>query len=246
LSRYLKKAKRLFRIIASAYKTWQTENKLLIRFYHDLNIYKSRNIGIKKPKIILYPCLYDATENTVIDKLYFLQDNWAFDRVVRVAPRNHVDVGSHHIFVSLLSKILPVIMVDIRPLSIMVDSLKFVEGTILNLPFEDESVTSLSSLCVIEHIGLGRYGDPIDPDGSVKAIAEIDRVLRSGAHFYLSVPVERENKIYFNAHRSFSESFLFNLLNNYEVLNKMYIYDKEYDQMQPEKFGVGCYHLVKN
>lgn len=237
----------LYYRLKTAYYEWRKDTRLRRKFYSDLSEFKYQTKeGKHTTEIHLYPCLHDATGSTEIDTLYFLQDNWAFDKIVKENPKNHIDIGSHHVFVSLMSKILPVTMVDIRPLSIMVDSLTFVEGTILSLPFNDESITSLSSLCVIEHIGLGRYGDPIDPNGSVKAIAEINRVLCSGAHFYFSVPVEKESKVYFNAHRSFSELSLFGLLSNYKVVDRIYIYDQEYDQIQPEKFGVGCYHLIKN
>jgi SAM-dependent methyltransferase len=53
---------------------------------------------------------------------------------------------------------------------------------------------------VIEHIGLGRYGDPLDPKGSIKAAAELQRVLRPGGKLYLSLPIGRE-RVCFNAHR---------------------------------------------
>lgn len=243
----LKNTLDLFSKLKKAYCNWRKDVNLKQKFYDDLAEFETQiEKGEHTARMQLYPCLYDATGNTEMGKLYFLQDNWAFERIFKEKPKKHIDIGSHHIFVSLMSKVVPVTMVDIRPLSVTVDSLTFVKGTILELPFESKSIASLSSLCVIEHIGLGRYGDPIDPDGSVKAIAEINRVLCTGAHFYFSVPVEKENKVYFNAHRSFSESFLFNLLDNYEVIDKMYIYDREYDQIQPEKFGVGCYHVVKN
>jgi hypothetical protein len=52
------------------------------------------------------------------------------------------------------------------------ENLFFKEGSILALPFESGSIKSLSSLCVVEHIGLGRYGDEIDPFGSESAIKE--------------------------------------------------------------------------
>ena len=41
------------------------------------------------------------------------------------------------------------------------------------LPFADNSIHSLSCMHVLEHIGLGRYGDPLDPDGDLKAIGEL-------------------------------------------------------------------------
>jgi len=67
-------------------------------------------------------------------------------------------------------------MVDIRPIDVSLDNLFFVKGSILNLPFRNNSIESISSLCVVEHIGLGRYGNVIDPYGSEKAIKELKRV----------------------------------------------------------------------
>ena len=68
-------------------------------------------------------------------------------------------------------------MVDICPWSLPLDTVEFRKGSILNLPFEDATVPSVSSLCVVEHIGLGRYGDPLDPYGSEKAIQELKRIV---------------------------------------------------------------------
>jgi len=88
------------------------------------------------------------------------------------------------------------------------DSLDFVEGSILDLPFEDRTLSSLSSLCVVEHIGLGRYGDELDPDGSAKAIKELARVVAPGGRLYLSVPVGDEYIVAFNAGRVLPRAFV--------------------------------------
>jgi SAM-dependent methyltransferase len=133
----------------------------------------------------------------------YLQDTWAFEKIVSVRPTYHIDVGSHHKFAAFLSKVLPVTMVDLRPLSLQLDNLEFRKGSILNLPFESNSVPSVSSLCVIEHIGLGRYGDPIDPNGSEKAIQELKRIVEVKGNLYVSIPLHDENRIFFNAHRAF-------------------------------------------
>jgi hypothetical protein len=53
---------------------------------------------------------------------------------------------------------------------------------------------------VIEHIGLGRYGEALDPDGDLKAIRELVRVLAAGGNLLVVVPVGRP-RIQFNAHR---------------------------------------------
>jgi hypothetical protein len=144
------------------------ERKAWNHFYSSLRAYK-RLVQVKtspsnlNEPIVLYPCIWDATSVTPIEPTYFYQDSWAFDLVVKAKPRSHIDIGSHHKYVALLSKVVPLTMVDLRPLSLEMDSIKFVQGTILDLPFPDSSIESLSSLCVIEHIGLGRYGDPLDP-----------------------------------------------------------------------------------
>ena len=77
----------------------------------------------------LYPCVQDATANHEIEPIYFYQDAWAFELIVRAQPAQHIDVGSHHKFVALLSKVVPVTMVDIRPLSLELSSLQFRAGS---------------------------------------------------------------------------------------------------------------------
>lgn len=197
-------------------------------------------------KEFLYPCLFEKTQETAIEPIYFYQDSWAFERIHSQKPDKHVDIGSHNKFIAFLSKLTDLSMVDIRPLSLEMSSVHFIKGDILNLPFENGSINSLSSLCVIEHIGLGRYGDEIDPLGSEKAFNEINRILNVGANFYMSVPVEEINKVYFNAHRAFNEEYLLEeLLYNYEVEDRKYIYGKNFSSQKGRGFGVGCYHLKK-
>ena len=99
-----------------------------------------------------------------------------------------------------MSASLPVTFVDLRPLSVSLPNLKTIGGSILRLPFADSRVASLSCLHVIEHIGLGRYGDPLDPQGTRKAAAELTRVLAPGGNLFVGAPVGRE-RVCFNAHR---------------------------------------------
>ena len=74
------------------------------------------------------------------------------------------------------------------------------EGSVLALPYDSESLPSLSCLHVVEHIGLGRYGDPIEPRGTELACAELARVLAPSGNLYVSLPVGRP-RVSFNAHR---------------------------------------------
>lgn len=193
-----------------------------------------------------HPFLYDKLENTEIEPVYFYQDAWAFERIINEKPKEHLDIGSHHKFVALLSKTVSLSMIDIRPLSLKLDSIKFIRGNLLDLPFDNETVDSLSSLCVIEHIGLGRYGDKLDPKGSEKAFYEIARVISPGGNFYFSVPIEEISTTYFNAHRSFTETDLFEkYLYQFDVLDSKYIQGNNFMDEKPFGFSIGCYHLKK-
>ncbi len=171
------------------------------RFFRDFLRY--RQLGGVANLSEAYPCLFDRTTTTSIDTQYFYQMIWAGKKIRETLPDTHVDVGSDVKFVGMLSVISKVIFVDIRPLMVDVEGLECREGSILALPFSDHSVFSLSSLHVVEHIGLGRYGDPLDPNGSERACRELSRVLAPGGTLYVSVPVGQP-RIQFNGQRVFS------------------------------------------
>lgn len=147
-----------------------------------------------------YPTLLDRTAQTAFEPHYTFQDGWAARRIAELRPRRHVDVGSRVSYVVGLSAWVPVTFVDIRPLEIQLAGLDSIAGSLLELPFADASLESLSCLHVAEHVGLGRYGDELDPLGTVKAARELQRVLAPGGRLYFSLPVGRA-RTQFNAHR---------------------------------------------
>ena len=150
-----------------------------------------------------FPCLDDWTSSTPFDAHYFYQGAWLARRVAARRPHKHVDVGSSVLTLSVLSATTDVLHLDYRPLHAELPGLRCLGADILELPLAGASVDSLSCLHVIEHIGLGRYGDPIDPEGARKAAAELVRVLAPRGRLYLSTPVGRERTC-FNAHRVFA------------------------------------------
>ena len=148
-----------------------------------------------------YPCLFDKTSTTHIDSHYFYQDIWAFKRIRQINPEVHVDVGSNVNYVGFLTAITKVQFVDIRPLNVpYLENLENIKGSILEMPYENNTIESLSCLHVAEHIGLGRYGDSLDPFGTKKAAKELTRCLAKGGHLFFSLPVGKP-KLCFNAHR---------------------------------------------
>lgn len=163
-----------------------------------------------------YPVLSEATSVTPFDAHYFHQSVWAFKHVAREAPPWHVDVGSQTGFVGILSAITNVAFVDVRPLSVDLSQFFPVKASILSLPFGDASLQSCSCLHVVEHIGLGRYGDPLDPLGTLRAVQELQRVVARGGSLLLSTPIGRP-RLCFNSHRIHAPSQILEMLDGMEL-----------------------------
>jgi hypothetical protein len=174
---------------------------------------KEKNIGLSDT----HPCLGDWTTHTPFDAHYFYQGAWLARRVAINMPSKHTDIGSSVLTVGVLSATVETEFVDFRPLKVNLPSLTSLAGNILELSFADNSIESLSCLHVIEHIGLGRYGDPLDPKGSIKAAAELQRVVRPGGKLYLSLPVGRE-RVCFNAHRVHAPSTVLSMLSQMQLV----------------------------
>ncbi|MFH1867220.1 MAG: DUF268 domain-containing protein [Patescibacteria group bacterium] len=172
----------------------------MVRYCRDWFKYKKLSGAEKLDLINSHPRLYERLPTTPIDNHYFYQDIWAFKKIYQSKVPGHVDIGSTVEFVGFLSAITKVTFIDIRPIAVNLSNFNSKAGNILNLPFTDNSLKSLSCLHVAEHIGLGRYGDDLDPQGTRKACAELFRVLALGGKLYFSLPVGRP-RVCFNAHR---------------------------------------------
>ena len=136
------------------------------------------NSSGKVAPLRVYPCLNDRQAHQSAHGLYFYQDCWAARQVFRENPEWGVDVGSTVLLVGILSQFVPWYSIDIRPVRCELDGLKCKAGSVLNLPFSNDEVPCLTTMCVLEHIGLGRYGDPLNPTGTYDAVREIRRVIR--------------------------------------------------------------------
>jgi SAM-dependent methyltransferase len=171
-----------------------------------------------------YPCLADRLPRTPFDPHYFYQGNWLARRLANAKPCQHVDIGSSVLTMGVISAHVPTVFVDYRPLVARQSGLVCVAGDINRLPFADRSVTSLSCLHVIEHIGLGRYGDPINADGARLAGQELQRLVGPGGTLYLSTPIGRE-RVCFNAHRVFAPATILSWFSQLQLTNFSYVSD---------------------
>ena len=85
-------------------------------------------------------------------------------------------------------------------------------------------IKSLSCMHVIEHIGLGRYGDPMDFEGDLKAIAEIKRVVSAGGDLLFVVPIGK-SIIMYNAHRIYAYKQIVEYFDGFELVEFSLIED---------------------
>jgi hypothetical protein len=179
---------------------------LYINFARDFLKFKSRAKTKTRFKIKWknrYPQLFDKTKGTSFDAHYIYHPAWAARIIAKNKPSKHIDISSSLNFSTMLSAFIPVEFYDYRPANLKLNNLTSQKADLTSLFFKDNSIESLSCMHTIEHIGLGRYGDPIDPDGDIKAMKELSRVLAINGNFFFVTPIGKPT-IQFNAHRIYS------------------------------------------
>ncbi len=207
-----------------------------------------------------YPILTERFSSSGTMKgAYFHQDLLVARKIFHNNPARHIDIGSRTDgFVAHVASYRAIEIIDIREQISKVPNISFRKADLMQLPDDMVGVCeSISSLHAIEHFGLGRYGDPIDYYGYLKAIQNITKMLKVGGKFYFSVPIGPQ-RIEFNAHRVFALKYLFDLFaSDYIIETFSYVSDKgdlfeniETNQTDIDKnygctYGCGIFELVK-
>ena len=179
------------------------------RYCRDRRAYRAMDDGVL-PWGRELPMLTEWEDEAGSLGAYFHQDLWMARRVREAAPRRHVDVGSRiDGFIGHLAVFREVEVLDIRPVHQEAPGVRFHRVDLMaELPAAwRECTDSLSCLHTLEHFGLGRYGDGIDPRGHERGLARLKEIVEPGGRLYFSTPVGREC-VEFNAHRVFAAARL--------------------------------------
>jgi len=204
----------------------------ILRDYLGFRISKNKRFSIKISDF--YPQIKDKTVKTNFDAHYVY----------------HTDISSSLYFSGIVSAFIPVDFYDYRPADVKLSNLTSEHADLIKLHFEDNSINSLSCMHTVEHIGLGRYGDKIDPKGDLKAISELKRVLAKNGSLLFVVPVGKP-KIEFNAHRIYSYEQIISYFEDLELKEFSLITDSgafienaKMEVVKNQKYGCGCFWFI--
>ncbi len=171
----------------------------LPRYIRDLLRFRSNYTG----RLELLPCLQDWHEEGGATKTeYFWQDLLVARRIFEAKPEKHVDIGSRvDGFVAHVASFREIEVFDVRPITTHIPGVTFIQADLMQ-PVSGKVgyCDSLSCLHALEHFGLGRYGDPIDPGGFERGLANMAGLLKEDGVFYLSVPIGID-RVEFNGQR---------------------------------------------
>lgn len=201
-----------------------------------------------------YPCLEDNTKSTGFDRHYVYHTAWAARILKKINPSEHVDFSSLIYFSTLISAFIPTRFYDYRPADVKLPDLQVGTEDLLKLSFTSDSLPSISCMHVVEHIGLGRYGDPLDADGDLKAINELQRILAKGGNLLFVVPIGKP-KIMFNAHRIYSYEQILSYFKNLNLIeftlipeypnNGEFLINPSTQMVTQEEYACGCFWFQK-
>lgn len=182
---------------------WKAAKSLsgLPRYLRDLFRFRALYTG----RLELLPFLNDRSQEAGATRSeYFWQDLLVARSIFIAKPDRHVDIGSRvDGFVAHVASFREIEVFDIRPISVPIPGVVFKQADITKpLAEMNGYCDSLSCLHALEHFGLGRYGDNVDPGSYCLGLENMARLLREAGVLYLSVPIGLE-RVEFNGHRIF-------------------------------------------
>jgi SAM-dependent methyltransferase len=161
---------------------------------------------------------------------------------LRSEPGRVLDFGSGNGFIALGAAFAgkDVVAVDLQPeqWSFGPHRIEYVQGDFNELEFETNSFDQILNCSSVEHVGLaGRYGATDDPDGDLRVMEKLARLLKPGGDMVLTIPVGLDAVIA-PLHRIYGEKRLPLLLAHWQILKESYwaqLTDTRYEQVTREQ-----------
>jgi SAM-dependent methyltransferase len=202
------------------------EMPFFLRTYHEIRK-QARQSREDFPFGHIYPCLEDRfKESGDASGHYYHQDLLVATKIYGNKPLKHIDIGSSMNFIAHVASYREIEVFDIREQKSSFPNIRFRRLDLMNKDFNlIDYCDSVSCLHVLEHFGLGRYGDKVDYEGHLLGWENINKLLKQGGKLYFSVPIG-EQRIEFNAHRVFSMRYLLKMIGSkYRIDSFSYVRD---------------------
>jgi len=192
-----------------------------------------------------FPCLGDDNGHG-FDEHYVYHVAWAVRKINEVNPKIHYDISSSLHLCTTLAATIPTKFLDYRKPNLQVQNLivGHIDISLENL----DPVESLSCCHVVEHIGLGRYGDNLDNTGDLKAIQNLKK--SAGKHLFFVVPVGNPC-VEFNAHRIYSPVYIASLFPEFKC-QEFYLIPNNGEKPSVSliqeldlPYACGCFHFIR-
>ncbi len=140
-------------------------------------------------------------------------------------PGEGLDFGSGDSHLSLVAarRGFRMLASDLNPVqwSFQHPSVRFVQADALALPLPPQSFDLILNCSTIEHLGLGRYGDRVDPDADLKGMSRLHDLLKPTGIMLLTTPVGIDT-VYSPLHRIYGHARLPRLLGHFSVTRNKY------------------------
>jgi SAM-dependent methyltransferase len=120
----------------------------------------------------------------------YLEYPWLLQNI-NIASGKILDVGStaSNMLYNFLPKAVEINSIDLNSKYIESEAIKFAVGDIRKTNYEDNYFDVVSCISTLEHIGVsGRYGSDDDPEGDLRAVKEMGRILKPGGTMLVTVP----------------------------------------------------------
>jgi hypothetical protein len=189
---------------------------------------------------------------------YFHQDLLVAGYVHQASPKRHIDIGSSiEGFVAHVASFRPIEVCDVRALADTGHpNISFKQMDLMDsAKVEANACDSLSCLHAIEHFGLGRYGDPINPNGHIDGFKNLLKMLAADGTLYISFPIGNVDKVVFNAHRVFAPKSILGWQSEVAIEVVKFSYVDDAGNLHREvgmdavplslQYGCGIYSIVK-